>query len=186
MDNHEEELEPHKNEEPSDAEDTGTGDTTPKNEGLTPEEFNDLKKRADASSQNFERAKKAEEELKKIKQSQSPKEDKTETLSAKDALLLAKGNIELEDVDTVVDYAKFRKMNISEALQDSTLKSIIADRVEERQTAKATQTKGRSAPKVSSEALIEQARRGNVPDSEDDIEKLTNARMEGKLAKRNK
>lgn len=34
---------------------------------LTPEEIADLKKRADVSSQNFERAKKAEEELKKYK-----------------------------------------------------------------------------------------------------------------------
>jgi len=186
MDNKEEQQEAQKNPETEAEQHQEGGDETPENEGLTPEQIEDLRKRANASSQNYERAKKAEEELKKYKQSTQPKEEtpKGEVLSSMDALLLAKASIELEDVDTVTRYAKFNNISVADALKDKTLKTIIAERVEERETARATQTRGaRTAPKVSNDALIEQASSGRLPDSDDGIDKLTSARMENRKKK---
>ena len=123
-----------------------------------------------------------------VKPQQRKTESKPETvehsLSAKDAILLAKANVELDDIDEVLDYAKYRKITIAEALKNPTLKAILADKVEERRTAQATITRSpRSTPRQSPEALIDSARSGKISDKEADIDALVNARMEGKLKK---
>jgi hypothetical protein len=103
-------------------------------------------------------------------------------LSAKDALLLAKADVDLEDVDEVVDFAKYRKITIAEALQNPTLKAILTDSQEKRKTALATQTSGpRKTTTPSLEALTEKAKKGELSESE--IDKLVALRMEAKLKK---
>ena len=110
------------------------------------------------------------------------KVEPSQELSAKDALLLAKANVDLEDVDEVVDFAKYRKITIAEALQNNTLKAILTDSQEKRKTALATQTSGTrktTAPTI--EALTEKAQKGELSESE--IDKLVELRMEAKLNK---
>ena len=110
------------------------------------------------------------------------KVEPSQELSAKDALLLAKANVDLEDVDEVVDFAKYRKITIAEALQNNTLRAILTDSQEKRKTALATQTSGTrktTAPTI--EALTEKAQKGELSESE--IDKLVELRMEAKLNK---
>jgi hypothetical protein len=110
------------------------------------------------------------------------KVEPSQELSAKDALLLAKANVDLEDVDEVIDFAKYRKITIAEALQNNTLRAILTDSQEKRKTALATQTSGtRKTTTPSLEALTEKAQKGELSESE--IDKLVELRMEAKLNK---
>ncbi len=117
-----------------------------------------------------------------VEKKPEPKIEPSQELSAKDALLLAKANVDIEDVDEVVDFAKYRKITIAEALQNNTLKAILTDSQEKRKTALATQTSGTrktTAPTI--EALTEKAQKGELSESE--IDKLVELRMEAKLNK---
>ena len=117
-----------------------------------------------------------------VEKKPEPKIEPSQELSAKDALLLAKANVDLEDVDEVVDFAKYRKITIAEALQNNTLRAILTDSQEKRKTALATQTSGTrktTAPTI--EALTEKAQKGELSESE--IDKLVALRMEAKLNK---
>lgn len=166
------------------------GDPKPQDGGddssLSTEEIADLQKRASASSQNYERAKKAEDELKVLRASkqEAPKEEvKDLSLTPKDALLLAKADVDIEDVDEVVDFAKYRKIPVSEALKNSTLNAILRDKKEQRQTAAATQTKSpRTSSKEAGETLLERANQGKLPEREEDIDKLVAARIASKIS----
>lgn len=138
-------------------------------------------KKAKEIADNYKtRAEKAEGELKTKGGGDKAPEH---TLSPKDSLLLAKANIDIEDVDEVLNFANYQKIDIKAALENTTLKAILADRVEKRQSAGAAQIKGqKGAPKVSGDALIDKARKGQI--AEDDIDKLTEAEMEAKLKNR--
>jgi hypothetical protein len=101
-----------------------------------------------------------------------------------DALLLAKADIALEDASEVVDFANYRKISIADALKNSTLKAILADRVEERKTATATNTRGgQGSKKVTGEKLLEQASKGILSEKDDDIAALVAAELESKRKK---
>lgn len=177
MDQNVEQAEAQKN-QPETNETSGEGQ--PEVPQMSAAEILELKRKADASSQNFERAKTAETELKKLKA--NAENAPLENISSKDAMLLAKSNIDFDDVDEVVNYARFRKIPISDALKDVTLKKIIEERKEVRQTALATQTKSpRGASKTSEDTLLEKAKQGAFPEKEEDITRLAQARMNQRL-----
>lgn len=141
----------------------------------------ELKKRADLAENYKKRAEIAETENKKLKK----KPDlSSEGLSSKDVLALAKSDIASEDIDEVVEFAKFKKISVTEALGNVTIKNILADRAEERRTAAATQVKsarGGSA-KVSGEDLLAKAEKtGEVPDTEEGLQSLFLARLARKF-----
>ena len=166
-------------------------DDTSKNEGeLTPEEIKELQKKASASSQNFERAKKAEDELRKLKKDPSQKEKKEDglVLSPKDNLALIRAEVEDEDLDEVLEYARFKKVSVNEALKLPLLKARLAELKQERATAIATQTKGgnRGQTKVSAETILAKAKQGDLPEETDEegIAKLVDAEWEAKNKKR--
>ena len=119
------------------------------------------------------RAEKAEKGNKDFKPIQ-----KTGELSTRDAITLMKANVPEEDIDEVVEYAKFKKLPLSDALKDSVVKSILADKAEMRRTAEASNTGSarRGSSKVSNESLLEKASKGEMPDSQEDIERLWRAR----------
>lgn len=148
-----------------------------------------LKERADKAAKSDEvaenykiRAEKAEAEAKKLK-----KEPKMEdgTLSTKETLALIEAKVSPEDFDEVVRVAKVLGKPITEALSDKTLKSIIAERVEERATAAATNTRGgtRGTSDATPEAILSEAHRGFVPDDDKGIEALAAAQIGAKKAK---
>ncbi len=86
------------------------------------------------------RAEKAEAELRKLK----PKEENNQndnSLSTKDFYALNKANVPEEDVDDVLEYAKFKKITVLEALNSSVVKATLAEKAETRRTAQATNTR---------------------------------------------
>ena len=150
---------------------------------LIKSEFESLDKIAKENEKKFNdqklRAEKAENELKNNKV--VPKE---EGLSQKDVIYLAKADIHEEDVDEVVELAKLKKITVAEAHKYMT--PILETRAEERKTASATQTKGgaRGSVKVTGEDLMAQARKGKLPETDEDWDKLQLARLEAKRTKK--
>ena len=146
-------------------------------ETLTPEQIADLKKKADASSKNYERLKKMEAELKETRDKLNSSSKTDAQLSSKDLLYLAKADIAPDDVDEVLTYAN--KMGVSIADAHKFYKPILAERAEERRTANATQTRGnRGSAKVSGEDLLRKAENtGEVPETADGMKAIIEARM---------
>lgn len=161
-------------------------DETTENEGeLTPEQIEDLKKKSEVSSQNFERAKKAEKERDELKaklegQQGEVKQETAEQMTAKDFLALSENKVSSQDYDEVVRVAKILNKPVSEALEDRTLKTILETRQEERRTAQATHTKGgaRGSSKTDGETLLRRAEeKGEVPEDPESIKKMQEARI---------
>lgn len=125
------------------------------------------------------RAEKIEKKFKETKD--SPKETQTSNsnLSSMDIIALTKANIETEDIEEVIDYAKFKGISISEALKSSVVKATLQERAEQRNVALATNTGGakRGSAKISDETLLANARKGILPESDADIDRLMKAQM---------
>ena len=113
---------------------------------------------------------------------EKPEVVNTDGLSTKDIIALSK--VDEEDIDEVSRVAKILGKTVSEALKDSTLNTILNVRKEERKTAKATQTKGGApASKVSGESLLKKAQQGELPETDEGIEKLVEHEMALKTKK---
>ena len=132
----------------------------------------------------YARAKKAEEELKKLKEAKPPKEntvkkEQSGDLSTLDIIALSKANIEDEDIEEVLDYAKYKGISVREALSSSILKTTLAEKVEERKSAQVTHTgSGRRANSaISDERLLADARKGIMPENETDMSRLSMLRL---------
>jgi len=93
--------------------------------------------KAEELANNYKkRAEGVEAELKKYK---PVTEDKG--LSTKDFYALTNAKVPEEDVDDVVEYAKFKNIPVSEALKSPVVKATLAEKAEARKTAQATQTR---------------------------------------------
>lgn len=147
------------------------------------EDIEEVKKTRD---ELIEKNKKLYARLKKLEEPEkkpSKKEAPASKMSDKDMIALMRADIPDEDIDEVKAFAEYRKIPISEAIKNKTMQSILSERQEERQTANAAQTKGaRGASKVTGEVLLEKARRGEVSDKTEDIEKLVTARINSRKA----
>lgn len=109
---------------------------------------------------------------------------KENDLSTRDVLYLAKADIHDEDMEEVLEIARLRKIPVSQA--HTFMKPILDVRSQERRTAAATHTKGgaRGTTKVSGEDLLKQAQlTGEVPDTDEGLNDLFNARLARKLQK---
>lgn len=150
---------------------------------MTAEQIADLQKKAEASSQNFERAKKAEAELKEARAKLEVKAPSNQDgLSTKDVVYLAKADIHADDVDDVLTYAKKMGVSVSEA--HKFFKPILSERAEERKTASASHTKGgaRGNSKVSGEELLRKAETtGEVPETAEGMQSVFEARQAKKF-----
>lgn len=92
-------------------------------------------------------------------------ENKSDDLTIKDAVLIQRANVEVEDIDEVVRWAKFNNQTIGQALSDDTLKTVLAKRAEIRKSAQATSTgtSKRVVTKVSDEEIVKDAQNGKLP-----------------------
>jgi hypothetical protein len=119
------------------------------------------------------RAEKAEKKAKEVVQ---PATEAKGDLSSKDIIAINRANIHEDDLDEVIDYAKYKKISIGEALKSGVVKTLLKDKEEQRKTAAATNTgtARRSSVKVSDEEVVAQSERGQVPE---DPEVLARARM---------
>jgi hypothetical protein len=134
------------------------------------------------------RAEKAEgrsenKDTKKVEFKKSPKAD---DLSPKDLYALMENKVPKEDVDDVVRYARFSKVSIDDALDSDFVKRLLADKSEKRATARATNigNSRRGSGKVSEQSLLQKAsQNGELPESDDDLDRLIEARLEQKRQK---
>ncbi len=113
-----------------------------------------------------------------------PQANQTQTetpasLTVKDGFALAKANVNDEDVDDILEYARFKKITVADALKSTVVKTMLAEKEEFRQSQNASTitTTRRATPKVTDEAILENARKGKLGDSEDEIRALWRARM---------
>lgn len=122
----------------------------------------------------------------KIRAEKAEKKSKTETkptsdLSGLDILTLSKANVDSEDVEEVVNWAKYKGVSVSEALKSNELNAILNVRKDMRVTANASNTGAsrRQTGKLSDEALLNQARSGKMPESEEDLDRLVRLKTFG-------
>jgi len=151
---------------------------------LTPEpeiveESEELKKIKELAENYKTRAEKAEalaKQLKKPVEKETPKND----LSLKDIRALA--DVPDADVDDVIDWAKAKGLPIYEAKKTIAVQGILKAKAEERKTAEASSTgpSKRGASKVTDESLIENARAGKLPETDEDIRRLIVAKQKAK------
>ena len=71
-----------------------------------------------------------------------------------------------EDVDDVVEWAKFKKISVAEARKSDNIKTLLKDKEEKRKAAAFTNTGSarRSSVKLSDEDIVEAASRGEFPE----------------------
>ena len=134
----------------------------------------DLKEKMEKGKNFYKKeAKKATKEPKGKTQGKEP------TLSVKDSARLQQAEIPVDDWDDVIEYANFKGIGISEALESSVVKATLSEKKEVRNTAKATNTGGgkRGTSKVSDEQLLANADKEKLPESDEDIARLAKARI---------
>ncbi len=146
------------------------------------DEVAELKKKADLADNYKIRAEKAESKLKKDKKEEvvTPPQPSNDGLSTKDVLALTEAKVSSEDYDEVVRVAKILDKPVNEAIKDKTLVSILKERVEERTTAAATNTKGgqRGGTKTDGASMLKKAEEtGEVPETAEDFTKMAEARI---------
>lgn len=146
-------------------------------EADTEEEQVDWKAEAEKAKELADNYKKrAEKAEKKVKSAPEPSNG---TLSPKDFIALQQAQITADDFDEVQDFANYRKISVAEALKSPTLKTILNERAEERNTAQAMNTKSpRGIAKTSGEDLLRKAEKtGEIPDTEEGLRALQEARL---------
>lgn len=162
--------------------DSNTNETDESSEAESVEEYKARLAKAEELANNYKiRAEKAEKKAKEAPE-QRQSNRKESDLSTMDIIALSKANIEQEDMAEVLEYAKFKGISISEALKSPTVKGIIQEKSEMRNTAIATNTGGakRSSGKVSDETLLSRASNGNIPESDEELDRLVRLKMQPK------
>ena len=167
-------------------------------EALTPDENSELDtntenaepseelKKAQELANNYKvRAEKAESLAKQLKtqpvkpEAEAPKT--SEPLSLKDIRALQ--DVHDDDVDQLTDYAKFKGVSVAEAKKLPEMQALLRTKTEERETAQATNTGGgrKATSKDTPEAILERSQSGELPESDDGIKALSEARLQAKL-----
>lgn len=128
------------------------------------------------------RAEKAEQELKKNKPAGDVTPKNTENLSPKDVIYLASAGIHPEDLDEVMDWARFKKISIPESHKQ--LKATLELKAEQRKTADALNVgvSKRSTAKIPDDVLLTNASKGILPDNDEDLARLFNLRKPKKTS----
>jgi len=156
----------------------------------TTDEADERARKAEEVANNQKiRAEKAESELKALKAKQTEtvtptttEENPTPTngvMGLKDIRALQ--DVPDEDVDEVIEYAKFKGVPVAEAKTDPVVQNILSTRKEERASAEAANTKQtrRTNSKTSEEALLNAHATGNL--KEEDMEAAARARIKQKM-----
>jgi len=109
------------------------------------------------------------------KENKPKEESKTETsLSQKDLITLMKSNIAEDDVEEVLNYAKFRNMSLKDTLESDVIKNLLKVKEEFRASADATHTgtTAKSKGQVSDDDLLLNAKKGLMPTTDADMQRL--------------
>ena len=143
----------------------------------------ELKKSKEIAENQKIRAEKAEAKAKDTEEKDDlpPKNE----LSQNDLLALMRAKVTEEDTQEVVDYATLKKISVQEALNSDVIKSILAEKEEKRKTAEATnvdQKRKGQAILSGSDILKDAEEKGELPESEEGMEKLVETRFAKKAA----
>lgn len=151
------------------------------------DEDQDNKKDWKKIAENYKiRAEKAEKENKGRKQGSSKPNNSNsnqgDRLSDQDMYVLLENKVPSADFKDVVEYARFKRIPVEEALGSTVVKTMLREKAEIRATAKATQTgsQRRQSGRVSDQDLVSNARQGKLPENDADIERLAKARIASK------
>lgn len=108
-------------------------------------------------------------------------------LSSRDTIALINAKVtEPEDIDEVMEWARFKKIPVSEALKSETIKARLNEKTEQRKVALATNTGAsrRTTTKITPDVIVEKASRGELPDSEEGMAQLAQARLNQRKARK--
>jgi len=133
--------------------------------------------KAQQLAQNYKiRAEKAEALNKSFKA--QPKPEQKSDFSIKDIKALS--DVHDDDMDVVIEYAKFKGVSVAEAKKTPIIKNLLREKEEERATALASATgpAKRGASKASDDSLLERVASGTLTDEE--MERAAKARIEQK------
>ena len=154
------------------------------NEAKTAEDLEkkdeDLAKAKELAENYKIRAEKAEKSAKE--KGEVKMED--QSLTTKDALALVNAKVSDEDYDEVIRVSKVLGKTIVETLKDKTMQTILSEREEERRTAALTQVgknQGRTTKNTGEELLDKAEKTGEVPEDEEGMKKLFQARLARKI-----
>lgn len=114
---------------------------------------------------------------------ETKKNESSNTLSQRDFYALNQAQVHIDDFDDVVDYAKFKKISVTEALNSDVLKTVLANKSEFRKTSNVSNTSAarKGAVKVSDDALLSNLSKGNIPEKgSEEAERIFWARRGGK------
>lgn len=119
----------------------------------------------------------------RVKKEEKPKEvqhEQSKGLSTSDIIALSR--VHEDDVERVERYAKSEGLSVKEALKNPELKAILEMREEQRTTANASNVSNvrRGSTKLSDDVLISNASNGKIPENDDDIARLIQAKMKQK------
>ncbi len=144
------------------------------------------KQRADNQKVRAEKAEALAKQNGKGKPAPQKSNAKADELTAKDLYALMENKVAQEDIDEVVEYAKFKKISVADALKTDIVTRTLADKAEKRATAKATNVGGqrRGSSKVSDSTLLDKASKGEFPENDEDLDRLVKLRIEQKKAKK--
>lgn len=103
-----------------------------------------------------------------------PKETNSSELSQSDLITLVKSNIHEEDITEVIGYAKFRGISLKDALESDVVKNLLKTKSEFRTSAETANVKktGTATGKVSDDELLSNAKKGILPKSDEDMQRL--------------
>jgi hypothetical protein len=184
-DDDQEENDENQNQNDDDQNDDNTDDSEETVDSLK-EELAKAKKAYEDQKRRAEKAEGKSSENKDNKKVEFKKNTKADDLSPKDLYALMENKVPKEDVDDVVRYARFQKTSVDEALESDFVKRLLADKAEKRATARATNigNSRRGSGKVSEQALLQKAsQNGELPENDDDLDRLIEARLELKKQK---
>ena len=153
------------------------------------QEFTTLKQKADEAEKAKELADNYKARAEKAEKAEKAPRQKENELSPTDLYALMNAKVPEEDISEVTDYAKLKKISISEALKSSVVRTILSEKAEERETASATATgaQRRSSPqKNTDEAVFSEVYKGKLPDDDSGIARLVEAEMNRKIAERSR
>lgn len=147
------------------------------------EESNDeLRDRLAKLEENYKnqkiRAEKAESELKKKAPAERGGASKPSDLTARDIIAVTQAGINEEDLDEVIEYAKFKRIPVSEAIKSPIVKNLIKEKDEYRRSAQAANTGSsrKGSMKASDNMLLDNAKKGIVPSSDEEMRRLIELR----------
>lgn len=91
-----------------------------------------------------------------------------------DLIALMKADIHEDDIQEVVDYAKFKNIPVKDALSSSTIKALLSEKTEKRKSAEVSNTGAtrKSTAKMTDEALVSKFSKGEMPDSDEELTRL--------------